>query len=1674
MTSSTENLEETIGQAANRMTEESVVQDFLSEEDSDYGDPKPPSPQATPEQRNEYILDCEKYASETLDTFIKYTTFSGRVLWEEYTRTFRPETIYAISSNLVIRWTNYLRDGGVRLEYRRGFSRRKALAATLSAENFPDGSQEPLVEDQQEEQQEEEIVDLSAQELHTTPVQEDNNKQPQPPPTKPTPFSFPLEQKKEPVKTRLDVPTQHFLQQNDRDDVVYNRLHDKTERSYSKSRIDSINKAFLSRDKYSGAFTENFDGHVEEYETLCRVFELTNDEMARAFPIMLKGAAFTHYSHHYARKKLNYRELVEEFRIWYTSEEQKYRLLQVWQRPSLEKAMANDPDKSQMEVFRHVSDELIKTQLQLHEDYRKDRFLRDQLLIAADIPRLRRSLIERIPSTAQEAMQRIATLLSSEPKSAGAFFTNDADAALYGFGKRFGGQARGKYKKFGKKDSLKRKLALVRGCWVCGKNHPAKGNHSPQEIINAVNRIKSSKPARAFTAEEVEMLQESYTAMIAEESEEEVEGDVDDASGGEGDDEVNYSNELSNIERQTQQKLSNISYLHSRGHYDIDEIPTGMAFAIYSNGLIFDGIILDTGANRISVMCLSQYEAYCREFGCPVDINYSENKGLNGIGGKSVAIGSAKIPIPFIELGIVIDVRFRIMRDRCPSLLSLKDMISNGLDLSIQEKTISIGDEKQSLLFENDFLKHKWSPKDMDTALYTEDELRKLHKHFGHPSVHALHKLLRTANPDECGEDVRKALESISQGCKSCQRNAPATRRFKISIGTGALRFNNIVAVDVMYIDGRPVLHVVDEATHYASACFLKKMTAEETWKSFLRCWSRVYVGPPDKLRVDQGSNFVAKSFLDSAQADGIEVIPVAVESPSSMSHVERYHAPLRLAYTRIRDDLPRSETDAECLQLAVKCINDTVGPEGLCPTMLVFGTIPRPPRRTPAPTQLQRASVIEKCMSEVRKEFCKRKLAFALRHPRNAAAQDQERRLQKLPSGSPVLVYRTKSRKWEGPFRLVSTDDGTAVVQLKNGRKIFRTSAVKPVNGPLDTSAHDEFAVGTNSYTPIDPLDDFALLATEKSCEFDSNNSQDTHSTVLNGDSSGTKSSRQCSSSSTMSPNNANAHETIDKEEMDHIEATIHVLHAMESDEEGQHEFTQSRLKELTSLLSRGVFKIVKKDTVPVSERIYGTKWVDTMKTVDGNTFPKSRLVAQNYNDEGAAEINTKSPTISRTGQRIVLATAALSPKHELYTRDITQAYVQSESELERPVYLYPPAEMHLSSDYVLLAIKPIYGVPESGVHWFNTYQDHHVNRLNMCATKFDPCLLYLREQGKLKAVTALQVDDNLGHGDQAFLEAEQEQSRMFESKPRKLVIEGECIEFNGVKICVEKGRIYCMDQREKICDVKEPTDEEALISARAKLQYIASCTRPDISAAVQILASDVNNPTAATYLSMKNIIKWCHDTSEVKLRFIPLQRHSLRLLLFTDASFACTPNLKSRMGFVLVLGDTEGRANILAWGSQVCSRVTRSVMAAELLALVYGFDCAHVVQNSLREILGFDVPIYAHVDSRTVFNTVAKHNSTLEKRLQIDVHSIRQSYRRGEIYSLSWISGKTNPADGLTKGPISASHPLWRLMVTNQYKTEPSGWVRQVPIRPRHAPERDTAPLSDDYEIVISRENL
>lgn len=61
---------------------------------------------------------------------------------------------------------------------------------------------------------------------------------------------------------------------------------------------------------------------------------------------------------------------------------------------------------------------------------------------------------------------------------------------------------------------------------------------------------------------------------------------------------------------------------------------------------------------------------------------------------------------------------------------------------------------------------------------------------------------------------VRDTIDELTRAYVTCARNAPGPRRCKLMIGTDELKFNHIVAIDIMYIKNRPILHAVDGATH--------------------------------------------------------------------------------------------------------------------------------------------------------------------------------------------------------------------------------------------------------------------------------------------------------------------------------------------------------------------------------------------------------------------------------------------------------------------------------------------------------------------------------------------------------------------------------------------------------------------------------------------------------------------------------------------------------------------------------------------------------------------------------------------------------------------------------------------------------------------------------------------
>lgn len=134
------------------------------------------------------------------------------------------------------------------------------------------------------------------------------------------------------------------------------------------------------------------------------------------------------------------------------------------------------------------------------------------------------------------------------------------------------------------------------------------------------------------------------------------------------------------------------------------------------------------------------------------------------------------------------------------------------------------------------------------------------------------------------------------------------------------------------------------------------------------------YLGPPDWLVHDAGTNFASAEFRNEAKIMGITCKQVPTEAHWSIGKIERYHGPLRRAFEILHTELRGTFSNDAILQMAVKAVNDTAGPDSLVPTLLVFSAFPRVNLHfPPSPSTLKRAEAIAKAMRALRKHSAER-----------------------------------------------------------------------------------------------------------------------------------------------------------------------------------------------------------------------------------------------------------------------------------------------------------------------------------------------------------------------------------------------------------------------------------------------------------------------------------------------------------------------------------------------------------------------------------------------------------------------------------------------------------------------------------------------------------------------------
>lgn len=1013
----------------------------------------------------------------------------------------------------------------------------------------------------------------------------------------------------------------------------------------------------------------------------------------------------------------------------------------------------------------------------------------------------------------------------------------------------------------------------------------------------------------------------------------------------------------------------------------------------------------------------------------------------------------------------------------------------------------------------------EWS----DGTHYSTGELERLHRHFNHPQPGRLSALLRRAADPKAVPGTHEQLERLTEACDVCQRLAKAPGRFRVALPPEDIVFNRTILIDLMYLDGRSLMHIVDKDTLYSAASFCHGEATDDLWRQFLTTWAHPYVGHPQVMHTDQAPQFKSPAWKALVETAGSTLVLSGIESHNALGAGERYHSFLRLVYRKVRLAHPGLSPELS-LSMATAAMNQTAGPRGLIPTLLVFGVIPRMPvAPLPLPAQRDRIQAMVTARKEMAMLVARARVRTGLAASVPAAA-DRE-----IIPGTAVMVYRERPvDQWEGPYVAVAVKDKTVWLAIDGQLKVFNVDKVKPhvaagqvgaapgaghaseVGAPPSPAADNADAgalpaAGTPSApavrdgtatealpanrpsagpgmpannqdsrvdaVPAGPAD-LSGLPTDNAGNPDYGSLLDTvlagehflsslyaattafvseQPRVMTTDPRGSRAARRRRSSAVAGAAAAASASTTRPMP---VKTFITDVVPPGDPRIATARFKAAAVKEADGLQERGTFKKVRECEVPKGANIVGGRMVYTVKNVGtADEAPKARYVAQGNRDQAKLFVVHNLATLRQRSTRILVSTAA-NLGLRLFADDITQAYLQSEDRYTRQIYLRPrPADRHLfdlDEGEILLLLRPLYGMCDAGDYWHATLTGHVEKDLLMAPLTSDPAMYVKRgADGDILGLLAAYVDDILMAGNESFQKETELTLRRFEAKKRLY----DKAEFVGVTVSTAAGppRVFSLSQpvyADRLAPLPREATFKAFSSTRASAAWLAH-TRPDLGCAVNKIAqvSEREFDSNSTR-SLNALIKKAKAGRDLALYYPMLDRQTLRLRVYADASFAGNADLSSQLGFVILLCDASGRSHVLSYGSRKCKRVVRSAMAAEVYALAAAMDEAFTLRYDLEMLYRRRVPLNLFTDSKQAFDVITRATHPTEKRLMIDIAALRESYNRHEISYLGLVTTENNMADAMTK--LKCGSALDCLLRTGVDATPVAQWVVRPSVDP------------------------
>ena len=495
-----------------------------------------------------------------------------------------------------------------------------------------------------------------------------------------------------------------------------------------------------------------------------------------------------------------------------------------------------------------------------------------------------------------------------------------------------------------------------------------------------------------------------------------------------------------------------------------------------------------------------------------------------------------------------------------------------------------------------------------------------------------------------------------------------------------------------------------------------------------------------------------------------------------------------------------------------------------------------------------------------------------------------------------------------------------------------------------------------------------------------------------------------------------------------------------------------EAMIEELQNLDEKGTWisigKIAKsspkKIQGPNGEGILPTHFVLKIKRdEDGNPIRfKARIVAGgNHQVQGYDFDDVYSPVVQFTN--LMLIQAVGMPKNWLPKHlDIKAAFLNGD--IDRECYVSHPfnAPKDLQTNEYYLLKKTLYGLRQSAACWFIKLRYVMKNNLHYTQLKTDASI-FKKSINDETVVAIVYVDDIL-----VFCR----NRKLLDESSNEILSCFEGTDHGALRwylnVCVdisEKGCVYTQSAKimslvddYKLANAKNVDtpmisnfydehqvhrddkiiDETVYRKIIGSLLYISNRTRPDISAAVSILATFTSRPTEFLMKSARRVIVYLRDTANYGIHHSKLiQPKEVEVQFYADSDFGGEKEKrKSRTGWI---GFCNG--NPFTWASRKQTSGALSTAEAEYMAMS---DCAREVKRvrSLLSELGIDVsnPITLYADNsaaREWANSV--RNTRKAKHIEIQFHFIQECVERGVLKVLR-VDSNNNAADIFTK-PLS-----------------------------------------------------